>query len=126
MKNIFEELLQLRFPIEQITPVSQYDYTYNKSEDDNYTFCFDFRLQTRSSKLSNHSYGFAVDINPIQNPYKLRGKTFPPNAKEYVSTGRIRITDKKGQQVIELFKRYGWTWGGNWKNVKDYMHFQKQ
>jgi len=125
LKGIFEELLPLRFPIEQVTPVSQYDYTYNKSMDDNYTYSFDFRLETNSKKFSNHSSGFALDINPVQNPYKSGKKTFPPNAKEKGSTGRIRYTDPIGKKVIELFKKYGWSWGGDWKSVKDYMHFQK-
>ncbi len=125
LNNIFKELSQLRFPIEQITPVSQYDYTYNKSNDDNYTYCFDYRKETSSNKRSNHSYGFALDINPVQNPYKSAGKTFPSNAREQLSTGRIRYTDPMGQKVIELFKKYGWSWGGDWKSVKDYMHFQK-
>ena len=107
-KENFEELLLLHFPVEQITPVSQYDYTYNKSNDDNYTYSFDFRVQMGSNKLSNHSYGFAIDINPVQNPYKSGNKTFPTNAKEKVSTGRIRLTDEMGQRVIELFKKYGW------------------
>jgi len=36
--------------------------------------------------------------------------------------------DKDGKkdwmEVVEVFKKYGWEWGGDWK-FKDYPHFQK-
>jgi hypothetical protein len=30
-----------------------------------------------------------------------------------------------GKKVIDIFKKYGWKWGGNWRSSKDYMHFEK-
>jgi peptidoglycan L-alanyl-D-glutamate endopeptidase CwlK len=28
-------------------------------------------------------------------------------------------------EVVNIFKKYGWTWGGDWKKFPDYPHFQK-
>lgn len=54
--------------------------------------------------LSIHSYGLAIDINWDTNPVGKRG-----DMPDY---------------VVVLFKKYGWTWGGDWKSPKDPMHFQ--
>jgi hypothetical protein len=28
-------------------------------------------------------------------------------------------------KAVQIFKKYGWKWGGDWKDTKDYQHFQK-
>ena len=41
-------------------------------------------------------------------------------AKDYDEDGKADWTE-----VVEVFKKYGWEWGGNWSSIKDYPHFQK-
>ncbi len=125
VKKIFTELLQLSFPIYQCKPISEFDFNDLASMQANNTTGFDFRLKTSKNGLSNHSYGFAIDLNPLQNPYQRRGITLPLNRNENIVTGRIRNTEETGKKVIAIFRKYGWTWGGNWRSLKDFMHFQK-
>ena len=97
----------------------------------NNTSCFNYRYVDGTTKLSNHSYGTAIDINPLYNPY----------VKEY-SDGTIKIlpsaaTAYADRSIIDdymidhndyaylVFTSYGFSWGGDWNSVKDYQHFEK-
>lgn len=122
---IFKELLKLEFPIKSVIPISKFDYNDQLSMQANNTTCFDYRLKTLGNGLSKHAIGLAIDINPMQNPYFTAKKTYPAVHQANISKGRIRKNDESSQKVIEIFKKYGWSWGGNWKNSKDYMHFEK-
>ncbi|WP_336246075.1 MULTISPECIES: M15 family metallopeptidase [Anaerovoracaceae] len=31
----------------------------------------------------------------------------------------------KNDFIYKLFKKHGFTWGGDWKALKDYQHFEK-
>ena len=68
VKQIFKELLEIRFPIERMVPAVGYDWDDDKSMADNNTSAFNYRLIYGTNRLSNHSYGRAIDINPVQNP----------------------------------------------------------
>ncbi len=62
-----------------------------------------------SNKMSNHSYGVAVDINPAQNPH-LKSEC---------------RTNMHESRFYDLFMAEGWGWGCNWSSSKDAMHFSK-
>lgn len=53
---------------------------------------------------STHSWGIAIDLEPQSNPLGSRGKMHP--------------------RIIEIFKKHGFVWGGDFKYRKDPMHFQ--
>jgi len=59
---------------------------------------------------SLHSWGIAIDINPGANPYQP-GNYGPPQ------------TDIP-PQIIDIFKKYGFAWGGDWPGERDAMHFE--
>ena len=70
-----------------------------------YGGCFAFRPKRTGSKLSTHSWGIAIDVNPETNPQGSAGDLDPA--------------------VVEVFRRFGFKWGGDWPGkVKDPMHFQ--
>lgn len=121
VQEIFKKLLEIQFPIKQIVPVVAYDWDDDRSMADNNTSAFNYRLIFGTDRLSNHSYGRAVDINPVQNPYLQRdGKIVPPGARyDLAQPGTITA------DVVGLFTSYGWQWGGNWQEQKDYQHFEK-
>lgn len=122
---IFNELFALKFPIESIKPISEFQFEDALSMQANNTTCFDYRLKIMGNGMSKHATGMAIDINPMQNPYLRKSKVEPfPNLSDN-SKGRIRNTDETEKIVIEIFKKYGWKWGGNWRSAKDYMHFEK-
>lgn len=125
LTQIFKELLDIKFPIYQVKPINHFNFDDNESMMSNNTTCFDFRNAVNSRKLSNHAYGLAIDINPIQNPYIKAKQILPVNAQVDDTEGRIRHSDRLGSKAIEIFRKYGWTWGGNWNSLKDYMHFER-
>jgi hypothetical protein len=111
--------------------VDEYDADDNTSMAANNTSSFNYRNVDGTDHLSLHSYGLAIDINPLYNPYvrEMDGKTVitPENGAEYAD----RELDcpyyiKKGDPIYEIFIEHGFTWGGEWKNQKDYQHFQKK
>jgi len=121
--QIFEFIKQIRFPIEKVIPLSKYNWSDSKSMEDNNTSSFNFRFVSGSRILSKHANGLAIDINPKLNPYVKKGKTIPANAV-YDSTSVGTLT--QNSELVKEFKRRGWSWGGDWKSLKDYQHFQKE
>lgn len=69
---------------------------------------YTFRPKRGLSKLSLHAYGAAIDIaddlNPLGKKYQAKLGMMP-------------------KEVIDIFEKEGWTWGGLWKRP-DCMHFQ--
>lgn len=125
--SIFHQLFLQHFSIYQMRPVYQFDGNDLKSMQANNTSAFDCRLMIGShDKISAHSYGTAIDINPIQNPYAHGIRILPASAKKYVNRnqdvpGMIKVSGV----VYKIFHQYGWEWGGKWRYSKDYQHFQK-
>lgn len=129
--DIFKELYENKYPIEKMVLVDEYNADDNASMADNNTSAFNFRfIDNGSKKLSKHSYGLAIDINPLYNPYvrTVNGKTVvsPENGAEYAD----RTTDcpyyiMKDDICYKAFTGRGFSWGGDWKNSKDYQHFEK-
>lgn len=122
VKEIFEIIRQIHFPIEKVVPICEYKWSDEKSMKDNNTSSFNYRFISGSKILSKHASGLAIDINPKQNPYIKNGTATPD--------GSVYDTDSKGtittdSRIVEEFKKRGWTWGGDWKSLKDYQHFQK-
>lgn len=126
--EIFGRLFQVKYPIEKMRLVDCYDADDDRSMEDNNTSAFCSRAITdRPGKFSVHSYGRAIDINPLQNPYirmKEDGSSvvYPKNTpQKFIANPTIQ----KGDICQSIFESYGWAWGGDWNNPKDYQHFQK-
>ncbi|GLZ43093.1 M15 family metallopeptidase [Actinokineospora sp. NBRC 105648] len=125
--RIFGDLYRHRFPIERMETVEKYDADDDASMAANNTSAFNCRPITGGTEWSNHSYGRAVDINPVQNPYiSGSGAVYPPNGAPYVDRTR---TDPglihAGDHTVRTFARHGWDWGGTWTTPIDYQHFEK-
>ena len=105
------------------------------SIDVNNTSAFCYRTVTGSStNLSNHAYGLAIDLNPLENPYVRfdgdgYGSSAHANAQAYnnnrSSAEMPHVIDHE-DLAFQLFAQHGFTWGGDWNNPKDYQHFQKE
>ena len=123
LKEIFIELYKIKFPIESVRPISLFEWNDEISMSSNNTSCFNYRTVSNSNKLSEHSKGLAIDLNPKYNPYISSKGVISPKNGEYnnKNIGTI-IVDSK---VISIFKDKGWKWGGNWKRSKDYQPFSK-
>jgi hypothetical protein len=123
VQEIFCELLRMRFPVEKAVPAVAYGWDDEAIMADNSSSAFNYRLILGTDRLSNHSYGTALDLNPMQNPYFARdGKVYPEGATYDANhQGTILIAGP----VVALFKRFGWKWGGDWTVPIDYQHFEK-
>ncbi len=130
--EIFEALYELGYPIRKMRLVSDYKGSdWHSIESDN-TSAFNCRKATGSKKWSKHSYGKAIDINPIENPYISRKgyishKASAPYRKRVhqKSTYADKAVLLKDDKAVQIFKKYGWQWGGDWSGIKDYQHFSK-
>lgn len=92
----------------------------NELDEANNTSAFMCRQPTGGSGWSEHSYGRAIDINPVQNPYVKGGLVVPPNGRhDPAAQGTITAAGP----VPAAMGAAGFTWGGNWRSLKDYMHF---
>ena len=128
--HIFRELYKARYPIERMELIDKYDADDEASMRDNNTSAFNFRYIAGSRRLSRHSLGMAIDINPRYNPYVRwrdgRRLVSPDNGKEYADrTCDFPYKIVEGDLCHRLFKEHGFTWGGDWKTSKDYQHFEK-
>jgi hypothetical protein len=106
-------------------PVDRYGGDdYRSIEADN-TSSFNCRNATGSTRWSNHAYGRAIDVNPIENPYVSGGTTSHPASRPYLDRARhLRGTAYEGGTLVEAFRSVGWGWGGTWSgSVRDYQHF---
>ena len=129
--EIFYELYNLRYPIEKICLVDEYQGDDSLSMQDNNTSCFNYRALP-SGRLSNHAYGLAIDLNPFYNPYVTRrgdgSVNIAPAGSELYADRSQSFAYKIDPQdpAFVLFTQHGFTWGGNWRSSKDYQHFEKE
>lgn len=124
--DIFQEVYYNKYPIEKIELIDKYNANDEKSMEDNNTSAFCYRTITNTNKLSIHSLGKAIDVNPLYNPCVVNNFVFPAKGKLYANRSIVRKgTIQKGDVLYNAFLKRGWNWGGNWKTKKDYQHFEK-
>lgn len=139
--SIFRKLYDAGYRIERMQLIDEFEANDERSMSANNTSCFCYRAINGSSKLSKHSMGLAVDINPLTNPCvhikgKTAGKVEPANAKAYARNRNIANTKNKqtlptpqintSDLCYRLFINEGFIWGGAWNSKKDYQHFEKK
>ncbi len=128
---IFKDLYDARYPIEKILLIDEYNADDEASMADNNTSAFCFRQIDGQETISDHSYGIAVDINPLYNPYVRSGfgerNVLPVNAGTYADR-TVDFPHKivPGDVCYNAFVSRGWKWGGEWDSPKDYQHFYKE
>jgi hypothetical protein len=125
--RIFAKLFEEQFPIESLIPIEAFDGDDDRSTLANNSSGFNCRPVTGGRKFSEHSYGRAIDINPLQNPYvRSDGTVLDPAAEAFVD--RKAVAKRPGVisangLVVATFRSEGFAWGGNFKRTKDYQHF---
>ncbi len=127
---IFRGLFDAKYPIERIRLVDEYEANDTLSMINNNTSAFNFRFISGTNRLSKHSLGLAVDINPLYNPYVKKSDNSvivePAEGQEYADRDReFQYKIDTNDLCYKLFTERGFIWGGNWHSVKDYQHFEK-
>ena len=131
LKEIFQELYKYHYPIQRMQLVDDYDADDEQSMRANNTSCFNFRRIAGSTKLSKHSQGLAIDINPLYNPYVKRQANGtlivqPANATCYADRRKaIPYKIERDDLCYRLFIKHGFKWGGAWTRQQDYQHFER-
>jgi hypothetical protein len=128
---VFRQLYAMRFPIHHMAVSDEYGPRSVQPADGDVTASFECRQAvpspctggTGTGSWSEHAYGEAVDLNPVENPYVGCGMTRDKTALSYLDRSNVR----KGMvtpAVLAAFTSVGWGWGGSWSgSTKDYMHF---
>jgi hypothetical protein len=120
----FRELYAARFPIRRMRLIDAYGGSDFRSIEADNTSAFNCRYVEGTTRWSNHAYGTAIDVNPIENPYVSRGRTSHRASVPYVDRTRRRPgMAYEGGALVRAFDRIGWGWGGRWTSVRDYQHF---
>lgn len=125
--DIFKELFERKFPIHSIKLIQEFQGNDVLSMEANNSSAFNFRKIANSNKISMHSYGVAIDINPLQNPYiRYDNQNIlsiqPQASKDFLD--RTNIRPGMVEKIVDLFKNHGFDWGGDWTSLKDYQHFE--
>jgi hypothetical protein len=133
LARVFARLYAMRFPIHHMQFGDTYGARKHVPSDGDFTASFECRQASSSpctkttsgttGSWSEHAYGEAVDLNPVENPYVGCGMTRDKTALSFVNRGRYR-RGMVNAAVIRAFASIGWGWGGSWSGTtKDYMHF---
>jgi hypothetical protein len=121
--EIFELIDKIKFPVDKVVPIVAYSWEVCDSMADNNSFSFNFRVIKGTTKLSMHSLGKAVDINPVQNPVIYPNGVIVPQGAKYLPRNKGTFTADNA--IVQEFLKRGWHWGGNFEQPKDYHHFEK-
>ena len=121
--EVFHRLYDNGFPLASLRLVDDFGGSDDQSMDADNSSAFNCRAITGGGGFSEHSYGTAIDLNPVENPYLSGGTVLPPQGRQFLdrSPGPGVIT--AGDQVVAAFASIGWTWGGTWSGPIDYQHF---
>jgi len=134
MVGVFRTLWDEKFPIHRMDTADRFVDASDFGPDGVYldrpptpdtvntTSGFFCRPVTGGGTWSQHSYGLAVDINPVQNPY-VRGPVVVPSNGQVGRDPAVPGTITAGDVVVRAMRSAGMTWGGTWTSLKDWMHF---
>src|SRR5688572_702790 len=110
--SVFRRLYAARFPIRLMVPVSRYRGSDGASMAADNTSGFNCRRVPGSTRWSEHAYGLAIDVNPVENPYVVHDSVLPPAGRRYLDRRRYRRgMAVRGGVLVRAFASVGWKWG---------------
>jgi poly-gamma-glutamate synthesis protein (capsule biosynthesis protein) len=121
--GVFRRLYELGFPIRGMRLVDDHAASDDASMAADNSSAFNFRVIAGTSLLSQHALGRAIDINPVENPWRRPDRTLPEAGLAYVDRGWIRpgMIVRPGS-VVATFDAFGFEWGGDWRHAFDDHH----
>jgi hypothetical protein len=121
--TVFRALYRSRFPIRRMQLVDDFGGNDDASMAADNTSGFNCRPTTSGASWSQHSYGRAVDVDPVENPY-VDGDTVLPTAR-FADRPDAPGVIHDGDAAVRAFAAVGWSWGGDWSSPTDYQHFSQ-
>ena len=130
--SVFRASFSQRFPLRSMRPSdafyaggrrtpTQSDVAAMRADN---TSAFNCRPVTGNPyRVSQHSYGNAIDINTVRNPYVVGGRVYPSFARTYLNRSNVRtgMITRRGVIATKM-RQLGWPWGARWSHP-DYQHF---
>jgi hypothetical protein len=122
--SVFRHIYRARFPIRRIRPVDRYGGNDRASMRHDNTSAFNCRYVAGTTTWSEHAYGRAIDVNPVENPYVDGSRVSPRRGAPYVDRTPLRRGMIAEHGVVRrAFRSIDWGWGGTWRSARDYQHF---
>ena len=122
--GVFRRLYRVGFAIHRVRLVDRYGADDRASMRHDNTSAFNCRYVRRTATWSQHAYGRAIDLNPVENPYVDGSYVRPRRGRPFADRSDVRPgMVVRGDAVVRAFRRIGWGWGGNWTSAKDWQHF---
>jgi hypothetical protein len=124
VSRAMRRLFALHYPIRRMRPVSAYGADDHRSMAADNTSAFNCRFVSGTTRWSQHAYGRAIDLNPLENPYVDGDHVSPPRGRRFADRSlHARGLVHDGGNVVRAFAAVGWGWGGHWSGARDYQHF---
>lgn len=122
--EVFRRLYDARFPVQRMETVDRFGGDDDASMAANNSSAYNCRRTTGGAGWSEHAYGTALDLNPVQNPYVSGDFVAPEAGRAYLDRTNVRTgMVTAGDVVVRAFAAAGWEWGGDFRSLKDYQHF---
>ena len=133
MLKVFKASFAARFPLRSMRPSdvfyaggsrtpTQSDVAAMRADN---TSAFNCRPVTGNPyRVSQHSYGNAIDINTVAQPVRRGQPRLPELRPHATSTGptcRTGMITRRGVIATKM-RQLGWPWGARWSHP-DYQHF---
>ncbi|WP_432947256.1 M15 family metallopeptidase [Kribbella sp. CA-253562] len=126
MITVWTANLNAKFPIRRMTRVDVFGGSDIRAMEADNTSVFNCRQVTGDPySLSPHSYGHAIDINTVENPYlAANGVWYPSNGLSYRNRSVVRPGMLfAGSTLTKALEAQGYFWGARWSKP-DYQHYQ--
>ena len=121
--GVFAALFEARYPIRLMRLVDDFGADDTASMDADNTSAFNCRAITGGTGWSEHAYGKALDLNPVENPYVVGNHVAPEAGRAFVDRPDLPGVVHAQDVVVQAFAAAGWQWGGSWSSPIDYQHF---
>jgi poly-gamma-glutamate synthesis protein (capsule biosynthesis protein) len=121
--EVFRRLYALGFPIRGMRLVDDFGASDDRSMSADNSSAFNFRVIAGTNTLSQHALGRAIDINPVENPWRRPDRIVPDEGRAFADRTQIRpgMIVRPGP-IVGVFDELGWEWGGDWRHAFDDHH----
>ena len=121
--ELFRRLYRLGFPIRQMVLIDELGADDERSMSADNTSAFNFRMVANTQILSQHARGLAIDINPVENPWRKPDRLLPAEGATFADRTNIRpgMFVRPGP-VVAAIDELGFEWGGDWMHAWDDHH----
>lgn len=121
--GVFAALFAARYPIRSLHLVDDFGGDDDASMAADNSSAFNCRAVRSGTAWSEHAYGRAIDLNPVENPYVLGDDVAPPAGRAFLDRPDAPGVVHADDAVVRAFAAVSWRWGGDWERPVDYQHF---